>query len=227
MPNILVEAAGLIKEFQLDGRRIEVLRGVDLALEAGEMVAIVGPSGAGKSTLLHILGLLEAPTGGQLQFEGRDPAGLSHRERARIRLERIGFVFQFHHLLPEFTALENVTMPALIRGEPCRDCRERGVELLTRVGLASRLDHKPGELSGGEQQRVAFARALINKPALILADEPTGNLDLAASEMLRDLLWEVCRSREATLVIVTHNETLVSGAARVLKMVDGRFTNPG
>ena len=223
MPNILIEAAGLTKEFQLDGRRIEVLRGVDLVLEAGETVAIVGPSGAGKSTLLHILGLLDTPTGGHLSFAGRNPAELSHRDRARIRLEKIGFVFQFHHLLPEFTAVENVTMPALIRGEPCRDCRERAVELLNRVGLAHRLEHKPGELSGGEQQRVAFARALINNPALILADEPTGNLDRAASAMLRDLLYEVCTGRGTTLVIVTHNETLVSGMARVLRMMDGRF----
>ncbi len=225
MPKLIIEASGLVKHYTIDGRLIEVLRGIDLRLSGGEVVAVVGPSGAGKSTLLHLIGLLEAPTGGQLMLGGADAARLTERERARYRLERIGFVFQFHHLLPEFTSLENVILPGLIRGLPRSECEGRARELLGQVGLAERTIHKPGELSGGEQQRVAFARALMNKPDLILADEPTGNLDRQASSHLRDLLWSICRERGTTLLLVTHNETLSSGADRMLRMVDGRITD--
>jgi len=221
VPNILIAASGLCKEYRVDAHRVEVLRGIDFTLSAGEKVAIVGPSGAGKSTLLHLIGLLETASAGSLQFDGKDAAALTDRDRSLLRLERIGFVFQFHHLLPEFTACENVMLPGLIRGRSVAQCEARASELLSRVGLKARLGHKPGELSGGEQQRVAFARALMNEPSLILADEPTGNLDRQASEMLRELLWEVCSDRGAALVLVTHNETLTGGADRVLQMLDG------
>ena len=200
-----------------------MLKGVDLTLERGQTTAIIGPSGAGKSTLLHLVGLLERPSAGRLLFDGQATDTMNERLCARFRLEKIGFIFQFHHLLPEFTALENAMMPGLIAGIPHNIAQDRSRDLLSRVGLAERLQHKPGELSGGEQQRVALARSLMNEPILILADEPTGNLDREASGMLRELLWGICRDRGAALLLVSHNQVLAEGSDRILKMHDGRL----
>ncbi|MBT3232446.1 MAG: ABC transporter ATP-binding protein [Calditrichaeota bacterium] len=223
MNDITIEAFALYKSYQLDGTDIEVLKGVDLTVHRGEKVAIIGPSGTGKSTLLHQLGLLELPTVGQVLFKGIETTTLIEKKRAQLRLSEIGFVFQFHHLLPEFDAVENVMLPGLIIGMSRDKCIEKAQSLLSQVQLQNRFKHKPGELSGGEQQRVALARALMNNPTLILADEPTGNLDKNASSMLRDLLWDICRDRGTSLVIVTHNETLVSEADLILQMNDGVF----
>jgi len=192
-------------------------------MEAGETVSIVGPSGAGKSTLLHLLGVLEKPTCGQVFINGKDTSQLSEPERSRLRLEKIGFIFQFHHLLPEFTALENVMLPGLILGKELSRCVQGASDLLEQVGLKERLHHKPGELSGGEQQRVALARALINQPALILADEPTGNLDFESARRMQLLLWQLCTDHQATVLIVTHNLEFAHSADRVFKMEGGRL----
>ena len=221
--NKLVETSALVKSYRINDREIEVIRGIDLVLMSGETVAVVGPSGAGKSTLLHLIGLLETPSKGDLFFQGQDTQEMTDHQRAQVRLENIGFVFQFHHLLPEFNALENVMLPGLILGNDPDDCRGRANDLLSSVGLADRVEHKPGELSGGEQQRTALARALMNRPRLIMADEPTGNLDRKSSNMLRDLLWDICRDQGSTLLLVTHDETLSNEADRVLFMVDGRL----
>lgn len=223
MPNYIIEAFGLVKNYRIDGRSVEVLKGVDLNLSRSEKIAIVGPSGAGKSTLLHLVGLLEPQTEGRLLFDSQDVSKLSDAERSRIRLERIGFVFQFHHLLSEFTSLENTLLPGLISGVDQSDCRRKASELLKNVGLSHRLDHKPGELSGGEQQRVAFARALMNDPELILADEPTGNLDRQSSSQLSELLNGICSDRGTALLIVTHNKDLADTADRIISMADGRL----
>ncbi len=225
MRDNLLEAVGLTKFYQIDERQIEVIKGVNLTLTSGETVAVIGPSGAGKSTLLHIIGLLEAPSDGKLSFDGEDIGSSDRLERAQMRLQRIGFVFQFHHLLPEFTAQENVMLPGLMAGSKKHVCMDRAAELLTEVGLSERFDHKPGELSGGEQQRVALARALMNRPSLILADEPTGNLDRDSSERLRKLLWDICRNQETTLLLVTHDETLSRHADRTFEMVDGTLND--
>lgn len=221
MSNQLLVANGLIKTYHINGGEIEVIRGVDIQLQAGETVAVIGPSGAGKSTLLHIIGLLELPTAGGLHFLGKDTSLMDDTLRARMRLEKIGFVFQFHHLLPEFTAVENVMLPSLMLGNTPDVAREKAKDLLAIVGLEKRLQHKPGELSGGEQQRIALARALVNEPRLLLADEPTGNLDRATSEKLRDLLWDICRRHNTTLVVVTHDHSLAAGMDRTIEMVDG------
>ncbi|MDP8227877.1 MAG: ABC transporter ATP-binding protein [Candidatus Electryoneaceae bacterium] len=225
--NKLVETSGLVKNYQIDNREIKVIRGIDLVLMSSETVAVVGPSGAGKSTLLHLIGLLEAPSSGGLFFEGQDIREMTNQQRAQFRLEKIGFVFQFHHLLPEFSALENVMMPGLMREDDKEDCRGRANDLLNRVGLEDRVKHKPGELSGGEQQRTALARALMNQPRLIMADEPTGNLDRKASGMLRNLLWDICSDHGSTLLLVTHDESLSNESDRVLRMVDGQFEDTG
>ncbi len=206
-----------------DGSEIHVLAGVDLRIEPGEAVAIIGASGAGKSTLLHLLGALDHPTSGTVLVEGSPVSGLDEEALAKVRNRHIGFVFQFHHLLREFTALENVLMPALIAGTPMAAAEERARHLLGAVGLQDRVTHKPWQLSGGEQQRVAVARALVNEPLVLLADEPSGNLDNHAAGKLHDLLFELRRDQELAMVLVTHNLELADRADRILRLDDGRL----
>ena len=220
----MIQVRDLHKSFPMGGRDIKVLRGIRLDVARGQLISIVGASGAGKSTLLHIIGTLERPTSGTVLFEGQDLFRLSEPELANFRNRRIGFVFQFHHLLPEFTALENACMPALIQNRPRAEMDAEGAALLKEVGLGDRLHHKPGELSGGEQQRVAVARALMQRPDLVLADEPTGNLDTHTGEALFALLRELNRARGTTFVIVTHNEKLSAQADRIIHMEDGTIT---
>ncbi|TAJ08762.1 MAG: ABC transporter ATP-binding protein [Nitrospirae bacterium] len=217
----LVRILDLHKSFPMGGQQVTALRGVSFDIGRGEFLAIVGASGAGKSTLLQILGTLDQPTSGNVLFDGRDVFGLPEDEQAEFRNKQIGFVFQFHHLLPEFTALENVCLPALIQNRPRADIEAEAASLLKDVGLEQRLQHKPGELSGGEQQRVAVARALMQRPALVLADEPTGNLDTHTGEALFALLRKLNRERGTTFVIVTHNDKLSSQADRIVRMEDG------
>ena len=215
-------AEGLTKRYRMeDGSELEVLRGVDIRVRKGEAVSIVGASGAGKSTLLHLLGALDRPTGGTVRLGGVELTRLDPPEIGRIRNRLVGFVFQFHHLLREFSAVENVMMPQLIRGVAREAARQRASELLGAVGLSGRLDHRPWQLSGGEQQRVAVARALANDPALLLADEPSGNLDTRTSEGLHDLLFELKAVSELSMVLVTHNAELAARAERTLRLSDG------
>jgi len=221
----LVRVVNMVKEFTHGAQVLQVLRGVDLTLTRGEMVTIIGASGAGKSTLLHCLGTLDLPTRGQIFFGDVDITRLSPPELARFRNQTIGFVFQFHHLLAEFTALENAMMPALIGRVPQREARERAREMLEAVGLSHRLSHRPGELSGGEQQRVAIARALVMRPALLLADEPTGNLDTRTSGEVHDLLFRLNDERKMTLLVVTHNMELAWKVPRRIRMEDGRLVD--
>jgi lipoprotein-releasing system ATP-binding protein len=204
------------------GRSLEVLRGIDLEIAEGELLAIVGPSGAGKSTLLHCIGTLDVPTSGKIEIAGEDLTVLGGTRLAALRNRTIGFVFQFHHLLPEFSALENVMMPGLIQGRSKRDMAEPAEKLLTEVGLRERMTHRPGELSGGEQQRVALARALVLGPKLLLADEPTGNLDTATSAAIHDLFFEINRSRGTTIVVVTHNANFAERMPRTVHLRDGK-----
>jgi lipoprotein-releasing system ATP-binding protein len=214
---------GLAKTYLMADRRLEVLRGIDLEIAEGELVALTGPSGAGKSTFLHLLGTLDVPTRGRVLYEGEDVFERGEEGLASFRNETVGFVFQSHHLLPEFTALENAMMPALIRRVPRGDARRRGAEMLERVGLADRMAHRPGELSGGEQQRVALARSLCLSPRLLLADEPTGNLDPQTADGIHALLVELNRTLAITAVVVTHNERLASALPRRLRLVEGRL----
>jgi lipoprotein-releasing system ATP-binding protein len=201
--------------------RLIVLRGCSLDIHEGEIIAIIGASGAGKSTLLHILGTLDRPTSGRVLYGGTDVFSLADDELARFRNQKIGFVFQFHHLLPEFSALENVAMPSLIRGRKLSDVKSEALELLKEVGLEERAEYRPPKLSGGEQQRVAVARALMNTPSVVLADEPSGNLDSENAHMLHRLIWTLSRKRRQTFVVVTHNEALARQADRVVRIVDG------
>jgi lipoprotein-releasing system ATP-binding protein len=205
------------------GRTLEVLRGVDLHIVEGEIVGIVGPSGAGKSTLLHCIGTLDAPTSGSIQLAGEEITLMPGSRLAELRNRTIGFVFQFHHLLPEFNALENVLMPGLIQGKPRRELEPRAATLLDEVGLHERALHRPGELSGGEQQRVALARAMMLEPKLLLADEPTGNLDSATSAQIHDLFFGINRRRGTTIVVVTHNAALAASMPRIVALRDGRI----
>jgi len=218
---IVIECKEVTKTYHDGTRELRILRGVNMAVNEGEILAISGPSGVGKSTLLHLIGTLDRPTDGEILFRGRPLANAARSAVNRIRNEEIGFVFQFYHLLPEFTALENVMMPALCRGVRRAVCRERAEALLTKVGLSERMTHKPGELSGGEQQRVAVARALFNGPSVVLADEPTGNLDETTGEGIIDLLWQLNESERMTLVIVTHDETLAARAHRWIHLHEG------
>src|SRR5690349_17283846 len=219
----LLQAAQLEKRYVDGPAVVQVLSGLDLEGDAGERIAIVGESGVGKSTLLHLLGALEQPTGGRLVFDGQDVFTRSEAELAVFRNREIGFVFQFHHLLGDFTALENVMLPGLIARQPVAEIRARATDLLERVGLAERLAHRPGQLSGGEQQRVAVARAVSQKPRLILADEPTGNLDPGTGEGVQRLLLELNREHGSALVVATHNDRLAAAMERTVRLVDGRL----
>ena len=211
----------LTKVFEHGGRTLPVLRGIDFEVRPGEIVSVVGASGAGKSTLLHVLGTIDLPTSGTILFDGADVTRMSAATLADFRNRQIGFVFQFHHLLPEFTALENAMMPGLILRMPRAACVAQGRAMLTRLGLEDRLSHRPGELSGGEQQRVALARALLLHPRLLLADEPTGNLDTKTGREMHELFFELNRELGMTLLIVTHNPELAAQTGRRLRMVDG------
>lgn len=221
---MIIQARGLRKTYRGgDGGLITVLDGLDLDVRRGELVAVVGSSGAGKSTLLHLLGALDRPTSGVVAVDGLAISGLSDDELAELRNRKVGFVFQFHHLLREFSALENVMMPLRIAGWSDRDARSKAELLLARVGLSGRMTHRPGEMSGGEQQRTAVARALAIDPAVVLADEPSGNLDHLNSERLHDLFVELVRELEVAMVVVTHNRSLASRADRALLLEDGRL----
>jgi lipoprotein-releasing system ATP-binding protein len=215
----------VFKSYFLHGKRIDVLRDVSLDIAKGELVSLVGPSGAGKSTFLHVLGTLDAPAAGEVLFEGNSVFAMNDARIADFRNRTIGFVFQSHYLLPEFTALENVAMPALIQRADRAKTYAEARKLLERVGLGSRVDHRPGELSGGEAQRVALARALVLQPAILLADEPTGNLDPATGEGIHQLLREVNRDLGITAVVVTHNETLARSMPRRLRLAGGQVTD--
>jgi len=223
MVDILLSARALAKSYAMGKRTLEVLRGVSLDVARGDFLAVRGASGAGKSTLLHLLGGLDSPNAGDIFFAGKNLAKLSNGELAALRNARIGFVFQAYHLLPELDALENVCLPARMARMPAAQAEARGRDLLARVGLKDRVDHRPYELSGGEQQRVAIARALINEPDLILADEPTGNLDSHTGEEIIDLLCSLRAERNATLVIATHGERVAALAPKVIELVDGQI----
>ena len=213
---------GIVKTFQQAGRRLEVLRRANLELLPGQLVALLGPSGAGKSTLMHIAGLLEQPDDGKVEAAGRDCTKLADGERTDLRRTTIGFVYQYHHLLPEFSALENVVVPQMIAGVGRGDARRRARELLEKVGLGERLDHRPARLSGGEQQRVAIARALANDPAILLADEPTGNLDPHTADAVFQVLIKLVQERDLAALVATHNLDLAKRMDRTLRLEDGR-----
>ena len=222
MSKNILKAENIHKSYPMGPSKIHVLKGIDLSIFEGEILAVVGPSGVGKSTLLHILGALDRPESGSLQINSTRVFDMNDQALAKFRNQTVGFVFQFHYLLPEFTALENVAMPALIAGKSRAESLQRAESLLREVGLGERLGHKPNELSGGEQQRVAVARALTNEPLLILADEPSGNLDLEASRSLHELLYNLSRKKNQTIVIVTHNPELAAMADRIIELFDGR-----
>ncbi len=225
MDSPFLQVNDVYKSFVLGTQTVEVLNGINFTLHRGEMLAMIGASGAGKSTFLHILGTLDHPTSGTVLYEGQDIFRLSETELATFRNRRIGFVFQFHHLLPEFTALENTYLPALIQKRPKHEMIEEATTLLSEVGLGHRLHHKPGELSGGEQPRVAVARALIQNPDLVLADEPTGNLDAHTGQAIFEILRTLNQKRGTAIVIVTHNERLSDQADRIIHIVDGKITD--
>ena len=218
----LMEVRQIFKTYGNGAKQVEVLKGIDLTFFKGERAAIVGASGVGKTTLLHILGTLDRPTSGKVVYEGKDIFALNEKELALFRNREIGFVFQFHHLLPEFNALENTMMPCLIRGMSKKEGASQAESILSLVGLKNRLTHKPGELSGGEQQRVAVARALVLEPKLLLADEPTGNLDTKTGEAVFDLLQELNQIKGVTLIVVTHNLKLAAQLSRQIHLVDGK-----
>jgi len=220
----VLELRNVTRVFKQGEAVLEILRGISLTIRAGEMVALVGPSGAGKSTLLHIAGLLERPTAGEVLLLGRPCSELADGARSAARLQRLGFIYQYHHLLPEFTALENVVLPQMIAGRSRRVARKRAHELLAGLGLAGRETHRPGKLSGGEQQRVAIARALANGPVLLLADEPTGNLDYATAERVFAQLQSLVRNARIGALVATHNAELANRMDRILRLQDGRVT---
>jgi len=219
--DVVLGCEGLVKEFAEVGRTLQVLCGAELTVRKGERLAIIGESGAGKTTLLQLLGGLDLPTRGKVLVQGQDIARLNETERGLMRNRSLGFVYQFHHLLPEFSALENVAMPLLLRDESLQSIEASAKDLLVRVGLGDRLDHRPGELSGGERQRAAVARALITRPAVVLADEPTGNLDHRTGEKVFQLMLELNREYGASLIVVTHDLHLAARMDRVLHLVDG------
>jgi lipoprotein-releasing system ATP-binding protein len=221
MSSPVVRVVGLTRSFQQGGVRIDVLRGVDLTIGRGEIVALLGPSGSGKSTMLQAIGLLEGGFGGRIEIAGNDASKLNGDLRTALRRDHLGFVYQFHHLLPDFTALENVILPQLVAGKAREEAEERAGELLGALGLAERLDHRPSQLSGGEQQRVAVARALANRPQLVLADEPTGNLDEATAGKVFDQFMELVRGQGSAALVATHNERLAAAMGRVVRLHDG------
>ena len=219
----LIEAIQVHKSFKTEAGELNILRDINLTIAKGEMLGIIGASGAGKSTLLHILGALDRPSSGKVLFQGKDVFSMDDSLLAEFRNSSIGFVFQFHHLLPEFNSLENVMLPGLISKRPYKETENRAKQILEELGLSKRLKHRPGELSGGEQQRVAVARALLQNPEIVVADEPTGNLDTVTGNALFDLFIELNRKNRTTFVIVTHNKGLSDHCHRVLEMADGRF----
>lgn len=219
----VLRCVDLQRYFSQGDRRLEVLTGVNFILGTGETVSIVGASGSGKTTLLQLLGGLDSPSDGTIEIAGRDMTRLNDRERGELRNRMMGFVYQFHHLLPEFSALENVAMPLLIRREPVTEAREQAADLLDRVGLGQRLTHRPGQLSGGERQRAAVARALVTRPKVVLADEPTGNLDGRTGDRVFDLMLELNQEYSTSLVVVTHDMNIASRLSRVVTLVDGHL----
>lgn len=221
----LLNVVGLEKTFHQGGHDLTIFQGLDMNIVPGEIVALVGPSGAGKSTLLQLIGLLDTPTAGQIVIDGRDVSRMNDRARTQVRRDAIGFIYQFHNLQPEFTAQENVILPQMIAGKSKREARERTDKLLSALGLGHRLDHRPARLSGGEQQRVAIARAIANKPRLLLADEPTGNLDPVTSDHVFEMLIQLVRSAGIGAVIATHNMALADRMDRVLEMKNGQLVS--
>lgn len=221
--HILLRTKNVHKTYKKKASSLHVLKGIDLQVMRGEIIAIVGPSGVGKSTLLHIIGILDRPDQGTVEIEGIDVFAYDDLKCAKMRNKTVGFVFQAHHLLPEFSALENIMMPGLISGYNKQELKDTALTMLKRVELSERSDHRPNELSGGEQQRVALARALINKPKVLLADEPTGNVDVKAADRLHDILWSLNRDEGQTLVIVTHNHDLAAQADRIVELFDGKI----
>lgn len=219
----VIVTRGLEKSYAMGSGVVMALSGVDLEVDHGEMVAVMGVSGAGKTTLLHLLGALDRPTKGEVILEGKSLSERTEIELARLRNQHVGFVFQFHHLLPEFSGLENVMIPGLLQGARKKEVEEQAKELLSRMGLAERWNHRPGELSGGEQQRVAIARALINNPSVILADEPTGNLDSSTAETIFELLREINEKNRQTILVATHNRSMAEKMDRVIAVVDGKI----
>ena len=220
----VLELRGVVRQYKSEGGVLRVLEGADLTLNPGELVGLIGPSGSGKSTLLHTAGLLEKPEGGEVFLEGENCMTLNDAGRTRLRREKLGFVYQFHHLLPEFNARDNVAMPLMVGGLPRRKAREKADILLAEMGLSDRLKHQPGQMSGGEQQRVAIARALVNDPRLVIADEPTGNLDPATTERVFESLIRMARSEGAAVLVATHNMALTRHMDRVLTLKDGKLT---
>ncbi len=225
MSDIILECRGLYKTYQQGDLNVEVLRGIDLSIQVGERVAIMGASGSGKSTLMHLLGGLEKPTRGEVILDGNNLSKISASKLSRLRNRSLGFIYQFHHLLGEFTLIENVAMPLLIGGQSVKNARTQAMALLQRVGLGHRMRHKPGELSGGERQRAAVARALINKPHCVLADEPTGNLDSKTAEQVYQLMLELNQELNVSFLIVTHDSELAAKMDKVLHMEDGVITD--
>jgi len=219
----VLQLSGVTRSFKQGREQLDILKGVDLELKQGELVALVGPSGSGKSTLLQIAGLLEKPDGGSITIGGRTTHGISDDERTAIRRDHLGFVYQYHHLLPEFSAVENVIIPQMIAGLPRKEAKKRGLEMLDMLGLAERVTHRPARLSGGEQQRVAIARAIANVPDVLLADEPTGNLDPDTADEVFRILVRIARGTGLAALIATHNPALAAGLDRVLKVEDGHL----
>ncbi|WP_319509077.1 ABC transporter ATP-binding protein [uncultured Methanolobus sp.] len=208
----------------MNGVEVRALDNVDLDIKKGEFLSIIGPSGSGKSTLLHMIGILDTPTSGNISIDGKVITDMSEKERSKVRNEVLGFIFQYHHLMPDFNALENVMMPLLIGGMKNRDAKRQASSLLEEVGLGDRMDHRPNQLSGGQAQRVAIARALANNPGIVIGDEPTGNLDTKASDMIYDLLRKLNRDRGQTFILVTHDEEMARKTDRIIRIVDGRIS---